>query len=136
MARATVHRRMSAGSSAWAIALVAAMLTVGPAATVPVLARAPANTGPAGSTLHPNIAYCPGVDPQGKQGDVMDIYTPAGAVAGDHFPTVIYVHGGGWEKGNAAGGKKLGVDGYSLPVAAALLATDGFVVAAVDYRLT
>ena len=135
MARATVHRRMSAGSSAWAIALVAAMLTVGPAATVPVLARAPANTGPAGSTLHPNIAYCPGVDPQGKQGDVMDIYTPAGAAAGDHFPTLIYVHGGGWEKGNAAAGKKLGVDGYSLPVATALLA-GGFVVAAVDYRLT
>ena len=142
MGRVAVHRRLPAGGSAWAIALVAAILTVGPTASTPVFARAPARatgaaaTSPAGSTLHPNIAYCPGVDPTGKQGDVMDIYTPAGAVAGDHFPTVIYVHGGGWEKGNAAGGKKLGVDGYSLPVAAALLATDGFVVAAVDYRLT
>ena len=101
MARATVHRRMSAGSSAWAIALVAAILTVGPTASTPALTRAPAKatsaaaTGPSGSTLHPNIAYCPGVDPTGKQGDVMDIYTPAGAVAGDHFPTLIYVHGGG-----------------------------------------
>ena len=154
MARAAVHRWVPAGSSAWAIALVAAMLAIGPAASAPGLAGAPASkatgpagatatgvpgamaTGPAGSTLHPNIAYCPGVDPKGKQGDLMDIYTPAGAVAGDHFPAVIYVHGGGWEKGNAAAGKKLGVDGYSLPVAAALLATDGFVVAAVDYRLT
>jgi acetyl esterase/lipase len=75
------------------------------------------------------------VDPDGSQGDLMDIYTPAGATAGEQFPTMVFVHGGGWEMGNAPSGQRLGLDGYGLPVAAGLLATDGFVVVAVDYRL-
>ena len=87
--------------------------------------------GPDGSTLIPSCQYCPGVDPGGSNGDLMDIYIPAGATTTSHYPTLVYVHGGGWEMGNAGPGGKLG--GYALAVATALL-TD-HVVAAVDYRL-
>lgn len=128
----------------WAIVLVAGMLTTGSAGGVMASARAAravlaqpctvSGTGPGGSTLISSCAYCPGVDPNGTNGDLMDIYTPAGAVANDHFPTLVWVHGGGWEMGNAGPGQKL--SGYSLAVAAALLTTEGYVVAAVDYRLT
>jgi hypothetical protein len=55
MARVTVHRRLPGASSAWAIALVAAILTVGPAAGAPVLAGAPAAkaAGPASPPATP-----------------------------------------------------------------------------------
>jgi acetyl esterase/lipase len=119
--------------------LVAALLTVGSARAAPASvtehAAAVTATGPGGSTLFGNVKYCPGIDPTGAS-DVMDIYTPAGAVAGDHFPVFVFVHGGGWETGNNLNaGAKLGADGYSLEVATALLATKGWVVASVDYRL-
>ena len=65
-----------------------------------VLQNVASGTGPGGSTLIPNCAYCPGVDPNGLNGDLMDIYTPAGAVAGNHFPTLVWVHGGGWIAGS------------------------------------
>ena len=147
MLRAGLRWPVVRAGAAWVAVLVAVALTTAsggssPASAGPVRAQpaqscvAEPGAGPGGSTLYPDCAYCPGVDPNGVNGDVMDIYTPAGAVAGDHFPTLVWVHGGGWEMGNAGAGKKLGTDGYSLAVATALLTSRGFVVAAVDYRLT
>jgi acetyl esterase/lipase len=128
----------------WAMALVAALLTIGSSGSAPAAVQAGqapgqlaiAGSGPGGSDPHPAIPYCPHVG-TGNGSDVMDIFTPAGAVAGDAFPALLWVHGGGWEMGNSANGSgdTLGTDGYSIETATDLLSTGKFVVASIDYRL-
>jgi len=56
----------------------------------------------------------------------LDIYTPAGALPARGRPAVLAIHGGGWR-----GGSKRGYG----PMAAALV-EHGYVVVAVDYRLS
>lgn len=115
--------------------LLAALLVTGMTGSTRALGLTPV-PGPGGSTVSQPIAYCPGVDPGGGMGDLMTLYTPAGAQPGQRFPALIFVHGGGWETGNASsGGPLLGIDGYALEVATALLGTGGFEVADIDYRL-
>jgi acetyl esterase/lipase len=125
----------------WAMVLVASLLTIGSAGSAPAAVQglgqpARAGSGPGGSNPNPGIAYCPHVG-TGEASDLMDIFTPAGATAGDAFPTLLWVHGGGWEMGNSQNGSgdTLGTDGYSIEVATDLLSTDKFVVASIDYRL-
>lgn len=53
----------------------------------------------------------------------LDLYLPEKAAAGNR-PLVVWIHGGGWRKGSKAGTQ------------AARLATFGYVVASIEYRLT
>ncbi|HLX50426.1 MAG TPA: alpha/beta hydrolase [Streptosporangiaceae bacterium] len=144
MLRTPGRRRMVRDGRIWAMALVATLLTIGSAGSAPAAVQARqaagqlaiAGSGPGGSNPNPGIPYCPGVG-TGEASDVMDIFTPAGAVAGDAFPALLWVHGGGWETGNSmdGSGDTLGTDGYSIEVATGLLNTGKFVVASIDYRL-
>lgn len=76
-----------------------------------------------GSTGDRGVVYCT----DGGVPLTMDIYRPAGNANGP-MPAVLYVHGGGWEKGNASLG------GVNALIADQLL-QHGMVVAAVNYRL-
>lgn len=58
----------------------------------------------------------------------MDIYYPAGHSEGDDAPAVVYVHGGGWTSGTRTAGEGI----RYIPS----LVAQGFVVFAVDYRLS
>jgi acetyl esterase/lipase len=57
----------------------------------------------------------------------LDLYRPAGAAAGDERPVVVYVHGGGWHRGDKA--HKIG-DKVDLFTGA------GYLFASVNYRLS
>jgi acetyl esterase/lipase len=54
----------------------------------------------------------------------LDLYWPANAIA--PYPTLIYIHGGGWQGGSKAG----------IPPMCGLALQHGFAVASLDYRLT
>ena len=54
----------------------------------------------------------------------LDLYLPASAIA--PYPTLIYIHGGGWSGGSKA----------SIPQLCAFALQHGFAVASLDYRLT
>jgi len=60
----------------------------------------------------------------------LDLHYPAAPKAGDKFPLVLFMHGGGW----AAGNKTIGDRGVRFLGVKALNA-QGFCVASVDYRL-
>ncbi|MEY4384977.1 MAG: Carboxylesterase NlhH [Verrucomicrobiota bacterium] len=60
----------------------------------------------------------------------LDLHYPAAPKAGDKFPLVLFMHGGGW----AAGNKTIGDRGVRFLGMKALNA-QGFCVASVDYRL-
>jgi acetyl esterase/lipase len=62
----------------------------------------------------------------GHERQKLDIYLPE-KTQGKH-PLVVCVHGGGWEAGSK--------DAYDTPVVAAYLASRGYVVACVNYRLS
>jgi acetyl esterase/lipase len=68
-----------------------------------------------------NVTYCS----PGGVGLNMDLYFPA--QTGNPWPTVVFVHGGGWTQGNKSGGVGLETHGA--------LNAAGFLVASVDYRL-
>ncbi len=79
---------------------------------------------PSGGTVDRDVVY-------GKGGDIdlkMDIYRPAAKESSGAAPCAVYIHGGGWEKGDKTSG------GWFANIAGELLAR-GYVVAAVDYRL-
>jgi len=59
---------------------------------------------------------------------VLDIYLPDGA---EPRPLILFIHGGGWVGGNTRHSGALA----DFPRALALLASEGFVVASVEYRL-
>jgi len=80
-----------------------------------------------GSTLSPSetVTFCEPVD------DVellMDIYYPPGHTAESNAPAIVYVHGGGWTTGTRTAGE--GVRYFQS------LLAEGFVIFAVDYRLS
>lgn len=60
---------------------------------------------------------------------ILDLYLPAGTAP---RPLVVYVHGGGWVGGNTRHSGALS----DFPRAMARLASEGFVVASVEYRLS
>ena len=81
---------------------------------------------PGGVTGHPDVVYStiPGFRPM-----TLDIYVPAKA-AGTK-PLVIYVHGGGWTGGTARNAGAFA----NFPGVLADLASRGYVVASLNYRL-
>jgi acetyl esterase/lipase len=80
--------------------------------------KAPPLVIPEGVTATKNIPYVPG----GKYRQQLDIYKPT--QAGKPLPLVVWIHGGGWRQGNKEGCPAL------------YLATNGFVVASLNYRLS
>jgi acetyl esterase/lipase len=82
---------------------------------------------PHGVTGYPDVVYSvlPGYRPL-----VVDIYTPSGSTA--RRPLVLFIHGGGWNSGHTRHSGALA----NFPQALALLASEGFVVASLEYRLT
>ena len=76
-------------------------------------------------TLQPGISYAESspTDPALNQ---LDLYRPT-APAGEAAPLVIYVHGGGWRRGDKAAG---------ILDKAKLFTDAGYVFASVNYRLS
>jgi acetyl esterase/lipase len=97
------------------------------AAALAILALGAAPAGAATAT--PGIDY----DLDGSPAPVpaslgqLDLYRPAGAAAGEKRPVVVYVHGGGWHRGDKA--HKIG-DKVNLFTGA------GYLFASVNYRLS
>ncbi|MDE2596646.1 MAG: alpha/beta hydrolase [Sphingomonadales bacterium] len=81
---------------------------------------------PHGVTSMADVVYqtLPGYRPQ-----IVDIYMPARR--GGAKPLVLYVHGGGWVGGHTRHAGPMG----NFPAALAELASEGFVVASLEYRL-
>ncbi|MEN9684160.1 MAG: hypothetical protein RLZZ427_1911 [Pseudomonadota bacterium] len=79
-----------------------------------------------GVKAYRDVAYqqLPGYIPQ-----VVDIYVPA--TPGPH-PLVLYIHGGGWVGGHTRHSGALA----NFPAALAKLASEGFTVASLEYRLS
>lgn len=79
-----------------------------------------------GVKAYRDVAYqqLPGYIPQ-----IVDIYVPAGK--GPH-PLVLYIHGGGWMAGHTRHSGALA----NFPAVLAELASEGFTVASVEYRLS
>ena len=57
----------------------------------------------------------------------LDLYRPDGAAAGDDRPVVVFVHGGGWRRGDK---------GNAIANKVNLFTGAGYVFASVDYRLS
>lgn len=76
---------------------------------------------PAGVRLEEAVRYAdgPAADPVRN---LLDLYLPVGA---QRFPTVVFVHGGGYQRGDRTVGRNLGV----------VLASHGVAVASISYRL-
>lgn len=81
---------------------------------------------PKGVKAYRDVIYqqLPGYIPQ-----VVDIYVPA--TKGPH-PLVLYIHGGGWTGGHTRHSGALA----NFPAVLASLASEGFVVASLEYRLS
>jgi acetyl esterase/lipase len=81
---------------------------------------------PGGVTGLADVTYStlPGFRPM-----VVDIYRPKGKAA---KPLVLYIHGGGWVAGHTRHSGALS----NFPQALAKLASEGFVVASLEYRLS
>lgn len=57
----------------------------------------------------------------------LDVYRPDGAAAGDGRPVIVYVHGGGWRRGDK---------GFGIADKVSLFTGAGYVFASVNYRLS
>jgi acetyl esterase/lipase len=79
-----------------------------------------------GVTALPDIEYS---NLMGYRPLLLDLYRPA---AGAPHPLVIWVHGGGWSRGDSRGNGAI----TDFPAALAGLAARGYVVASVNYRLS
>lgn len=77
----------------------------------------------------PDIEYAnlPGFRPL-----LLDLYRPQAATEHSRRPLIIYVHGGGWRRGDS---RTLGAF-EDFPAVLASLAARGYVVAAINYRLS
>lgn len=94
----------------------------------PAAAQArPAGRPPRPSTLTPDetVAFCEPIDGVEL---LMDVYYPDGHTSASETPAVVYVHGGGWTSGS----RTTGEGSRYIPS----LVEQGFVVFAVDYRLS
>ena len=87
-----------------------------------VLTAAPASAQFATPT-HPNLVFATVPVTGGGTLDLrLDLYLPDGASG--PLPTVVWIHGGGWQMGS------------KFPTRAAPLVNDGYAVASIEYRLT
>lgn len=85
-------------------------------ATVPALAQA------AKPRVTADIAFLP----EGRT-EKLDVYLPADAAADAKLPVVLFIHGGGWAKGDKAEPRALNI--------ASTLVAEGYVVASINYAL-
>ncbi len=85
------------------------------------------NRWPGGVISHADVVYSsiPGFRPM-----IVDIYMPTRR--GGPKPLVLYIHGGGWVAGHTRHSGALA----NFPAALAKLASEGFVVASLEYRLS
>ena len=81
---------------------------------------------PGGVTSRADVTYS---TIEGYRPMTVDIYTPS--MRGGPKPLILYVHGGGWVGGHTRHGGALA----NFPAALARLASEGFVVASLEYRL-
>ncbi len=81
---------------------------------------------PGGVTGHPDLVYS---TINGFRPITLDLYTPA--KGGAPKPLVIYIHGGGWMNGTARNAAAYA----NFPAVLADLASRGYVVASLNYRL-
>jgi acetyl esterase/lipase len=79
-----------------------------------------------GVTALPDIEYS---NLMGYRPLLLDLYMPK---AGVTHPLVIWIHGGGWSRGDSRGNGAI----TNFPAALAELAARGYVVASVNYRLS
>jgi acetyl esterase/lipase len=79
-----------------------------------------------GVTSHADVVYS---SPSGFRPLVVDIYMPP--KKGGAKPLVLYIHGGGWVAGHTRHSGALA----NFPAVLAKLASEGFVVASLEYRL-
>jgi acetyl esterase/lipase len=79
-----------------------------------------------GVTALPDIEYS---NLMGYRPLLLDLYIPR---AGAAHPLVIWIHGGGWSRGDSRGNGAI----TNFPAALAELAARGYVVASVNYRLS
>jgi acetyl esterase/lipase len=82
---------------------------------------------PGGVTSHADVTYStlPGFRPM-----VVDIYMPT--KKGGPKPLILYIHGGGWVAGHTRHSGALS----NFPSVLAKLASEGFIVASLEYRLS
>ena len=110
--------------------LMTLILTAAPALAQPVpsVSQYPSHdaTFDGGVTGHPDIVYSTVI---GSRPLGLDIYQPKGK---GPYPLVVYVHGGGWERGE----KRLAGTFPNWPQTLASIAQRGYVVASVSYRLS
>jgi len=76
---------------------------------------------PANVRIYPDLPYVQSGHPRQK----LDLYLPF-PVPEDPMPLLVYLHGGGWQKGGKADGRKF----------AFRMIAQGYAVACVDYRLS
>lgn len=101
------------------LVLLAALVAAAGTLTAPAQEKAPPRKAPPipeGTKVLKDIAYGP------HERQKLDLYLPP---AGGPLPLVVWVHGGGWEKGSKDGG------GPSLD-----LLRHGYAVASINYRLS
>lgn len=100
--------------------------TVAIATLLAVLALvAPAGAGAA--VAHRDISYDLGSPVADPNENALDIYTPDGAAATDSRPVIVYVHGGGWRRGDKSNQTQQKVD---------LFTGAGYVFISLNYRLS
>jgi acetyl esterase/lipase len=80
-----------------------------------------------GITSHADVVYS---SPSGFRPLVVDIYMPP--KKGGAKPLILYIHGGGWVGGHTRHSGALS----NFPAVLAKLASEGFVVASLEYRLS
>lgn len=73
-----------------------------------------------------NVSYDLG-SPAAAPANLLDVYAPDGAQAGDERPVVVFVHGGGWRRGDKENKIEDKVN---------LFTGSGYVLASVNYRLS
>jgi acetyl esterase/lipase len=97
------------------------------AAALAILALGTAPAGAATATLGIDYDLDDSPAPVPASLGQLDFYRPAGAVAGDGRPIVVYVHGGGWRRGDKA---------HKIGDKADLFTGAGYLFASVNYRLS
>ena len=103
------------------LALVAGLLA-GPSRAQDVGADTPINDPkPPGVRIFPDLAYVESGSPRQK----LDLYLPV-PVPAKPMPVILYLHGGGWQKGSKADGRRF----------AFRMVPQGYAVACVGYRLS
>lgn len=113
--------RLSPCRSLALLALVAGLLPA-PARAQDVGADTPINDPtPPGVRIFPNLAYVEDGSPRQK----LDLYLPF-PVSAKPRPVILYLHGGGWQKGSKADGRRF----------AFRMVAQGYAVACADYRLS